>query len=73
MHNQKKDNNQFKNKTKQKTQNCQKIKLYGSLTTKELNKHSSRLVGGAQTGSWADMTGKKHSNVADHTGKAGAG
>ena len=34
-------------------QNCQKIKLYGSLTTKELKKkHSSRLVGGAETGSW---------------------
>ena len=29
-------------------QNCQKIKLYGSPTTKELKKkHSSRLVGGA--------------------------
>ena len=27
-------------------QNCQKIKLYGSMTTKELKKkHSSRLVG----------------------------
>ena len=34
-------------------QNCQKIKLYGSLTTKELKKkHSSRWVGGAETGSW---------------------
>ena len=33
-------------------QNCQKIEVYGSLTTKELNKkHSSRLVGGAETGS----------------------
>ena len=33
-------------------QNCQKIKLYGSLTTKELKKkHSSRLVGGAEMGS----------------------
>ena len=31
-------------------QNCQKIKLHGSLTTKELKKkHSSRLVGGAET------------------------
>ena len=30
-------------------QNCQKIKLYGSLTTKELKKnHSSRLVGGVE-------------------------
>ena len=33
-------------------QNCQKIKLYGSLTTKELKKHSSRLVGGVDTGNW---------------------
>ena len=31
-------------------QNCQKIELYGSLTTKELKKkHSSRLVGGVET------------------------
>ena len=30
-------------------QNCQKIELYGSLTTKELKrKHSSKLVGGVQ-------------------------
>ena len=34
------------------TQNCRKIKLYGSPTTKELKKkHSSRPVGGAETGS----------------------
>ena len=34
-------------------QNCQKIKLHGSMTTKELKKkHSSRLVGGAEMGSW---------------------
>ena len=33
-------------------QNCQKIELYGSLTTKELkNKHSSRPEGGVETGS----------------------
>ena len=33
-------------------QNYQKIKLYGSLTTKELKKkHSSRLVGGEEMGS----------------------
>ena len=38
-------------KTK-KYQSCQKIKLYGSLTTKELKKqHSFRPVGGAETGS----------------------
>ena len=34
-------------------QNCQKIKLYESPTTKELKKkHFSRLVGEVQTGSW---------------------
>ena len=34
-------------------QNCQKIELYGSLTTKELKKkHSPRQVGGAEMGSW---------------------
>ena len=39
MHNQKKDNNKFKNK---KQPELTKIKLYGSLTTKELKKkHSS--------------------------------
>ena len=33
-------------------QNCQKIELYGSPTTKELKqKHSSRMVGGEETGS----------------------
>ena len=31
-------------------QNCQKIKLYRSPATKELKKHSSRLVGGAEMG-----------------------
>ena len=34
-------------------QNCQKIELYGSLTTKEIKKkRSPRLVGGAERGSW---------------------
>ena len=38
-------------------QNCQKIKVYGSLTTKEIKKkHSSRPVGGAETGSRAERT-----------------
>ena len=38
-------------------QNLQKIELYGSPTTKELKKkHSSRPVGGAETGSWAERT-----------------
>ena len=40
------------NLRKKINQNCQKIELYGSPTTKELKKkHSSRLVGGAETGS----------------------
>ena len=44
-----KDNNKFKIK---KNQNCQKIKLYRSLTTKELKKkHASRTIGGVETGS----------------------
>ena len=70
MHNQKKDNNKFKNK--KINQNCQKIELYGSLTTKELEKkHSSRLVEGAETGSWVERT---HSKVAaGRLGKAVAG
>ena len=40
-------------KTKKINHNCQKIELYESLTTKELKrKHSFRLVGGAEKGSW---------------------
>ena len=35
---------------KTKNQNCQKNELYGSLTTEELKKHSSRLVRGAEMG-----------------------
>ena len=32
--------------------------MYGSLTTKGLKKkHSSRLVGGVETGSWTERTG----------------
>ena len=49
--------NQVKDKTNLKAknnQNRQKIKLYGSLVTKELKKkYSSRLVGGAEIGSWS--------------------
>ena len=38
-------------------QNCQKSKLYGSPTTKELKKkHSSRPVRGAETGNWSERT-----------------
>ena len=36
-------------------QNCQKTKLYESLTTKDLKKkHSSRTVGGAEMGNQAE-------------------
>ena len=53
MYNQKKDNN---SKTKN-SQNCQKTELYRSPTTKGIKeKHSSRPVGGAETGTWAERT-----------------
>ena len=36
-------------------QNCQKIKVYASLTTKDLKKpHSSRQVGGMEMWRWAE-------------------
>ena len=41
------------NLKRKNNQNCQKITLNGSPTTKELKKnHSSRLIGGVETGSW---------------------
>ena len=51
-------------------QNCQKIKLHGSLTTKELKKHSSRLVGEVEMCSQGREGGRK---MVDHSGKVGAG
>ena len=45
-------------------QNCQKIKLHGSLTTKKLKKPSHRLVRGVEMGSRAERTRGK---AADHT------
>ena len=54
-------------------QNYQKIKLYGSPTTKESKKkHSSRPVGGAEMGSWAE---RMHSKMATGglAGEAAAG
>ena len=51
-------------------QNCQKYKLHGTPTTKELKKHSSRLVGGAEMGSQAERTRGK---AADHEGEVGSG
>ena len=51
-----------KNLKTKNNQNCQKIKLYGSLTTKELKKkHSFRPVGGAEMGSREE---RSHSKVA---------
>ena len=62
-----KDNNKFKIK---KNQNCQKIKLYRSLTTKELKKkHASRLVGGVEMGSH----GRENSQLGDDWRTRGQG
>ena len=49
-------------------QKCQKLKLHGILTTKELKKHSSSPVRGAETGS---QVKRMHSKAADHASKAG--
>ena len=60
----------FKTKS---NQNCQKIKLYGSPTTKELKKkYSFRLVGVVEMGSW----GREHVarwQLEDWVGEAAAG
>ena len=71
LHNQTKDNNKFKNKN---NQNCQKIKLYGSPTTKELKKkHSSRLVGGAEMGSQGRKDSKQGCGWRTRVGKVTTG
>ena len=49
-------------------QSWQKIKLHGTQTTKELKKHSSKPVGGAEMGSWAERICGK---AADYEGQAG--
>ena len=56
-------------------QNCQKIELYGSPTTKELKKkHSSRLVEGAETASQAERThGKVVAGRISEVADCGAG
>ena len=57
-------------------QNYQKIKLYGSLTTKELKKkHSSRLVGGAEEEQrWAAGVGRTFRKAAaGGPGRQGSG
>ena len=69
MHNQK--DNKFKTKN---NQNCQKIKLYGSLTTKEFKKkHSSSLVGRAETGSWGREDNVARWQLEDQVGEAVTG
>ena len=61
-------------KTKKKPQNCQKIELYGSLTSKELKKkQSSRLVGGAETGSWGGEDSWQGGSWRPRMGKVVAG
>ena len=41
-------------------QNCHKIELYESLTTKELKvKHSSTLAGGAEAGRWRGLAARQ--------------
>ena len=49
---------------------CQEIKLHGTLTTKEIKKHLSRLVGGVEMGSQAEGM---HSKAVDCWEEAGAG
>ena len=57
---------------KTKNKNCQKIKLYGNPTIKELKKkHSSRPAGGVETGSQVERTRSKA--VAGGSGEAVAG
>ena len=55
-------------------QNRQKIELYGSLTTKELKKkHSSRAVGGVETGSRGREDSEPGSGWRTGVDKAAAG
>ena len=72
-----KEGQQFKNKN---NQNKQKIELQGSPTTKEIKKkkkHSSRLLGGAETGSWVREdshclagAGPRDQQIVEQTGQA---
>ena len=62
---------QITNLKMKNNQKWQKIKLYGSLTTKELKKkHSSRLLGKAEMDSWAERAPGK---VTGGQGKVAAG
>ena len=56
LHNQRKDNNQFKNKEQPELPENQ---LYGSPTTKTLKKHSSKLVGEVEKAAKAKRTRSK--------------
>ena len=52
-------------------QNYQKIELYGSPTTKELKKrHSSRLVGVAETNSWVREDSQQGGSLRTRAGNA---
>ena len=54
--------------------NCQKIELYVSLTTKELKKkHSLRLVGGVEMGSWGREDTWQDSGWGTRAGKVAGG
>ena len=44
--------------------------MHGTLTTKEIKKHSSRLVGGSEMGIQVE---RMYGKVGDHTGQAEAG
>ena len=52
-------------------QNCQNIKLHGTPTTKELKKHPSTPVGGAETGSWAGVEDPQQGSRPHSQGRAG--
>ena len=53
--------------------NYQKIKLYGSPTTKELKKkHSSRQVGGVEKGSWGEEDSQQGGGWRTEAGSAAA-
>ena len=69
------ENWESKRKKTKKTQNWQKIEPYGSLATKEIKKkHSSRPVGGVETGSWAERThGKAVAGGPSKVADCGAG
>ena len=52
-------------------QKCQKIKLHGTLTTKELKKHSSRPVEDTETGSWVGREDPRQGSRPCGQGEAG--